>query len=58
MFGAIYGDIVGSVYEFNNIRTKEFELFGEKSEFTDDSVMTVAVADALSAGDASLCQAP
>ena len=47
MFGAIYGDIVGSVYEFNNIRTKDFALFSEKSKFTDDSVMTLAVANAL-----------
>ena len=47
MFGAIYGDIVGSVYEFNNIRTKEFELFSSKSKFTDDTVMTLAVANAL-----------
>ncbi|MBE6597510.1 MAG: ADP-ribosylglycohydrolase [Ruminococcaceae bacterium] len=47
MLGAIYGDIVGSVYEFNNIRTKNFELFSEKSKFTDDTVMTLAVADAL-----------
>ena len=47
MLGAIYGDIVGSVYEFNNIRTKNFELFSEKSKFTDDTVMTLAVANAL-----------
>lgn len=47
MIGAIYGDIVGSVYEFNNIKTKDFELFGKRCEFTDDTVMTVAVADAL-----------
>ena len=47
MFGAIYGDIVGSVYEFNNIRTKDFELFSEKSKFTDDTVMTLAVANTL-----------
>ena len=47
MLGAIYGDIVGSVYEFNNIRTKDFELFNEKSKFTDDTVMTLAVANAL-----------
>ena len=47
MLGAIYGDIVGSVYEFNNIRTKNFELFSDKSTFTDDSVMTLAVANAL-----------
>ena len=47
MLGAIYGDIVGSVYEFNNIRTKNFELFSEKSKFTDDTVMTLAVANTL-----------
>ena len=47
MIGAIFGDIVGSVYEFDNIKTKEFELFTDKCEFTDDTVMTVAVADAL-----------
>ena len=47
MVGAIYGDIVGSVFEFNNIRTKDFELFSEKSKFTDDTVMTLAVANAL-----------
>jgi ADP-ribosylglycohydrolase len=47
MFGAIVGDIVGSVYEFNNIKTKDFPLFGERCDFTDDTVMTVAVANAL-----------
>lgn len=47
MLGAIIGDIVGSVYEFNNIKTKEFELFSNKSFFTDDSVMTVALMNAL-----------
>ena len=47
MIGAIFGDIVGSVYEFDNIKTKEFELFGKRCEFTDDTVMTVAVAEAL-----------
>lgn len=49
MFGAIIGDIVGSPYEFdwNNIKTKEFPLFCERSCFTDDSVMTLAVAKAL-----------
>ena len=47
MIGAILGDIVGSIYEFNNIKTKEFELFDKKCFFTDDSVMTVAVAEAL-----------
>ena len=49
MFGAIIGDIVGSPYEFdsNNVKTKDFPLFTEKSHFTDDSVMTLAVAKAV-----------
>ena len=47
MKGAIIGDIIGSIYEFNNIKTKEFPLFSKKCFFTDDSVMTVAIADAL-----------
>ncbi len=45
MLGAIIGDTVGSVYEFNNIKTTEFPLFDSESNFTDDSVMTFAVAD-------------
>ena len=49
MLGAIVGDIVGSPYEFdeNNIKTTKFPLFTDKSVFTDDTVMTVAVARAL-----------
>lgn len=47
MIGAMVGDIVGSIYEFNNIRTKDFELFKKECFFTDDTVMTVAVADAI-----------
>ncbi len=47
MYGAIIGDIVGSVYEFNNIKTKDFPLFSRGCSFTDDTVMTVAVAAAL-----------
>lgn len=47
MIGAIYGDVVGSVYEYNNIKTKEFELFPSNAMRTDDTVMTVAVADAI-----------
>ena len=47
MIGAIIGDIVGSVYEFNNIKTKDFPLFAEASTFTDDTVCTVAVAEAI-----------
>lgn len=48
MLGAIIGDIVGSVYEKRNYRAKDFEpLFHENARFTDDTVCTVAVADAL-----------
>lgn len=47
MIGAIIGDIVGSIYEFDNVRTKDFPLFSEESKFTDDTVCTVAVADTL-----------
>ena len=47
MFGAILGDIIGSPYEFDRSKkTKEFPMFSEHSEFTDDTVMTIAVADA------------
>lgn len=45
MLGAIIGDIVGSVYEFDNIKTKDFPLFREDSQITDDTVCTIAVAD-------------
>lgn len=48
MIGAILGDMIGSPYEFDRSpKTKEFPLFSRYSLFTDDSVMTVAVADAL-----------
>ena len=43
MLGAIIGDIVGSRYEFNNIKTEDFPLFDDKCRFTDDTVMTIAV---------------
>ena len=51
MLGAIFGDIVGSVYEFDNIKTKDFPLFSESGYATDDSVMTLALADALMQSD-------
>ncbi|KJQ67377.1 MULTISPECIES: hypothetical protein [Streptococcus] len=38
MLGAIVGDIVGSVYEWNNIKTKDFPLFCDDCFFTDDTV--------------------
>lgn len=47
MFGASIGDVVGSRWEFNNIKTKDFALFGKGCYATDDTVMTCAVADIL-----------
>ena len=47
MYGAILGDIIGSPYEFDRSgKTKDFPLFSPESRFTDDTVMTIAVADA------------
>ncbi len=51
MLGAIAGDIVGSIYEHDPIKTTDFPLFQENSRFTDDTVMTVAVARALMESD-------
>lgn len=50
MIGAIIGDIVGSVYEWHNIKTTEFPFFRDDCFFTDDTVMTIAVAEALMDG--------
>ena len=50
MLGAIAGDIIGSLHEFQGGKTKEFPLFVAESTFTDDSVLTVAVADCLMNG--------
>ena len=50
MLGAIVGDIIGSVYEWKNIKTKDFPLFREDCRFTDDTVMTCAIADAVMKG--------
>ena len=50
MYGALLGDMIGSPYEFDRgKKTKDFPLFIRESEFTDDSVMTIAVAEALMA---------
>jgi ADP-ribosylglycohydrolase len=51
VIGAIAGDIIGSVYEFRRTKTKDFDLFTLGSTFTDDSVLTVAVADAIMKGE-------
>lgn len=45
MYGAIIGDIVGSTYELHNVKTEDFELFPQGSSFTDDTVLSVAVAE-------------
>lgn len=47
MLGAIVGDIIGSIYEWDNIKTKDFELINPRAFFTDDTVMTCAVAQGL-----------
>lgn len=47
MIGAIIGDIVGSVYEFDNHRSKVFPFFNSRGRLTDDSILTLAIADAL-----------
>ena len=47
MIGAIIGDIVGSRFEFNNHKSKDFSLFSTECSYTDDSVMTLALGDAI-----------
>ena len=47
MLGAIIGDIVGSRFEWDNNRSKEFEFFTDKCFVTDDSIMSLAVAKAI-----------
>jgi len=47
MLGAIIGDIIGSRFEFNNHRSTDFELFTADCSFTDDTICTIAIADAL-----------
>jgi len=50
MLGAIAGDVIGSVYEHRPIKTLDFPLFHAHSRFTDDSVLTIAIADAILQG--------
>lgn len=47
MLGAIIGDIVGSRFEFDNHLSKDFELFHDECDFTDDTICTIAIADAV-----------
>lgn len=51
MIGAIAGDIIGSVYEWNGIKTKQFDLFSQDCSFTDDTVLTVALAESILTGN-------
>ena len=44
MVGGIIGDIIGSIYESRNIKTKDFELFGSNCDYTDDTILTIATA--------------
>lgn len=53
MIGAIIGDTVGSIYEFDNIKTKDFQLFSEGVSPTDDSILTFATADWILHGGAA-----
>lgn len=50
MIGAIAGYIIGSVYEWANIKTRDFPLFSGSSFFTDDSILTIALADTILSG--------
>ncbi len=50
MLGAIAGDVIGSVYEHAGIKTPDFPLFSPASTFTDDTVLTLAIASALLRG--------
>lgn len=45
ILGAIAGDVIGSIYEFNPTKDYHFNMFDERMEYTDDSIMTIAVAD-------------
>ncbi|MBW6479797.1 MAG: ADP-ribosylglycohydrolase family protein [Bacteroidales bacterium] len=47
ILGAIVGDIIGSVFEWHNVKTTDFQLFTEKTDYTDDSVLTIATIDSI-----------
>lgn len=47
VLGSVIGDVIGSVYEWNNVKTTDFALFTANSNFTDDTVLTIAVADCI-----------
>ena len=47
MYGAVFGDIIGSWYEWHNQKSEDIELFPREARFTDDTVLTVAIADSI-----------
>ncbi|KNY25881.1 ADP-ribosylation/Crystallin J1 [Pseudobacteroides cellulosolvens ATCC 35603 = DSM 2933] len=47
MLGAIISDVIGSTFEWHNVKSVDFQLFSNQSRFTDDTVMTIAIADAI-----------
>lgn len=47
IIGAVIGDIIGAVYEWDNVKSTDFELLSESSFFTDDMILTIAIADAI-----------
>lgn len=51
MLGSLTGDIVGSIYEWNNLKSTDFPLFQDHCHFTDDSVLTVALAESILTGE-------
>ena len=50
MIGAIIGDTIGSIYEFNNYRREDFNLYDNRSRLTDDSILTLAIYDIITSG--------
>lgn len=51
MIGSIIGDVIGSIYEFDPIKSEDFELFSSNCDYTDDSVLTIATARAILDGE-------
>ena len=51
MIGAIIGDIIGSRFEFNNLRGSNFKLFTDRCSYTDDTICTIAIAEAILRGE-------
>jgi ADP-ribosylglycohydrolase len=50
MLGAIAGDVIGSVFERHNTKSTDFQLFSSQTTYTDDSILTIAIADAILTG--------